>query len=175
MFKWVEKNLKSIIMNIALAALISILLINYVISAYQVDGDSMNLILQNNDRVIVSKLKTGSHAVNRFDVAVIVNPADETHTMIKRVIGFSGERISICSGELRINDKQFPNACLSLLKADKGASFSEVQVPENHIFVLGDNLPVSRDSRYFGAVPVKCVVGKVLFRYWPPAKIGWIE
>ena len=96
---------------------------------------------------------------------------------IKRVIGLPGEKIKINNGNIYINGKKLDESSYlnSNVKTDtKIFELSEVQIPDDCIFVLGDNREESADSRYFGCIPINKIEGKVIIRIWPFSKFGKI-
>lgn len=139
-----------------------------------VDGASMEPTLQDQDRMIVTKIGEPK----RFEI--IVFHAPENKDYIKRVIGLPGDRIEFKDDTLYINGEPYDEPYLNEYKqeiTDGGPltdSFtlldtpvrSEV-VPEGHLFVMGDNRRNSKDSRHIGAVPMDKVVGKTNVIFWP--------
>lgn len=94
---------------------------------------------------------------------------------IKRVIGLPGEHIQIKNGNVYIDDKLYKEYYLGdNLKTDMslGGEFDDIIVPDNCVFVLGDNRSASIDSRKFGCIPVSKIEGKVVARWWPMNKLG---
>ena len=94
---------------------------------------------------------------------------------VKRVVGLPGETLSVHAGQIWVNGKvalelaAFHYEPAGNYLSTDGDSFI---VPTSSYFVLGDNTHNSKDSRYFGCVPASNVRGKVLFRFWPPGRIG---
>jgi signal peptidase I len=146
---------KYVVIDILLAALISFFLINYVVSAYKVDGDSMKPLLCDQERILISKLAINRKNLHRFDIVVLFKPNEPDKSLVKRIIGLPEEIIEIRAGDVYINDKEL--------------------IPQGMFFVMGDNRRISLDSRQFGLVPQKYIFGKAFFRYWPIAAIGKIK
>jgi signal peptidase I len=169
--------LKYIVIDILLAALISFFLINYVVSAYKIEGDSMKPLLRNQERVLISKLATRKGNLYRFDIVVLYKPDEPDKSLVKRIIGLPGEIIEIRAGDVFINDKPLKQAFSSdnpqALKSPD--DMKALLIPRGMFFVMGDNRQISLDSRQFGPVPQKYIFGKAFFRYWPFASIGKIE
>lgn len=168
---------KYVVIDILLAALISFFLINYVVSAFKIEGDSMRPQLHDQERVLISKLavrKSGS--LRRFDLVVLYKPDEPEKSLIKRIIGMPGEVVEIRGGEVLVNDKPLKQPFAE--GGDAASSPSDMKallIPRGTYFVMGDNRAISFDSRLFGPVPQKYIYGKAFFRYWPPAALGAIE
>lgn len=96
---------------------------------------------------------------------------------IKRVIGMPGEHVKIENGKVYIDDKELDESYLPAgTKTESvGGVYTDLVVPENCLFVLGDNRAGSTDSRAFGCVPRDRVESRVLFRFWPLNKFGGIK
>ncbi len=168
--------LKYVVIDVLLAALISFFLINYVVSAFKVEGDSMRPRLRDQERVLISKLALRQGNLRRFDIVVLFKPDEPDKSLIKRIIGMPGEVIEIRGGEVLVNDKPqkltFGNDVSS---ARSPSDMKALLIPRGTYFVMGDNRAISLDSRLFGPVPQKYIYGKAFFRYWPPAVMGRIE
>jgi len=168
---------KYVVIDILLAALISFFLINYVVSAYKIEGDSMKPILRAQERILIYKLAVRKDNLHRFDIVVLYKPDEPEKSLVKRIIGMPGEIIEIRAGDVWINDKplkQIPGGN----EADARKSPADMKallIPRGMFFVMGDNRSISFDSRMFGPVPQKYIFGKAIFRYWPVAVMGRIE
>lgn len=97
---------------------------------------------------------------------------------IKRLIGLPGETVKIADGKIYINDKALEKP-LSITQrhyiAERNFGTEEIKIPLDSYFVLGDNTNNSKDSRYWGFVPKKNVIGRAEFIYWPPQRIRKIR
>ena len=96
---------------------------------------------------------------------------------IKRVIGLPGDHIVISDGKVFINDKEFTESYLQPgVVTDNGRGYcTDVVVPQNTVFVMGDNRSQSTDSRCFGCIPLEKIESKVWIRIWPLNLFGKIE
>lgn len=184
-------NLRSILSTVAillLAPLIAIFLTAFVFQSYQVDGQSMETTLQNNDRLIVWKMartwsRITGHAYipNRGDVVIFNEPQDKlegfeqtgTKQLIKRVIALPGERVVVKDGTLTVYNQAHPEGFQPDKTLPYGTNIPEttidtdIVVPQNSVFVCGDNRPDSQDSRMFGPISVDQIVGKLVIRILP--------
>jgi len=119
---------------------------------------------------VVTKRRTGS--LQRGDIVVFDDPTGTGMSLVKRVIGVPGETIGIENGRVTIN---------GILLADRWANgvtgpSGDWQIPDDHIWVLGDNRTQSRsDGRLFGPTPIGSVYWQVVARYWPSTKVGMIQ
>jgi signal peptidase I len=166
------------------AFLIAILLNTFVIQSYQVDGQSMETTLQNNDRLIVNKLPRtiaridGHQFVPHRGDIIIFNQAGlpgyiGEKQLIKRVIGLPGDHVVVANGHITIYDKAHPGGfdpdkagIYSIAAKTTVGGYDGVLGP-NQLFVCGDNRPNSEDSRYFGPISTDQVVAKLVFRIMP--------
>ena len=168
---------KYVVIDILLAALISFFLINYVVSAYKVEGDSMTPLLRDQERILISKLAINRENLHRFDIVVLFKPDEPDKSLVKRIIGLPEEIIEIRGGDVYINDKPLKQPLNDnnpeAMKSPE--DMKALLIPHGMFFVMGDNRRISLDSRLFGLVPQKYIFGKAFFRYWPFAAIGRIE
>lgn len=164
--------LKTILLGVLLATIFRM----FFFSTYVVNGESMLPTLQGGNLLVVNKIGYMFGEINRFDV--IVFHANEKEDYVKRVIGLPGDTIEYKNDILYINNKPIQEPYLNTSKKQhpgelftKNFTLEQVTgskvVPSGYLFVEGDNRLKSWDSRAFGFVPIKSVVGKVNVRYWP--------
>jgi signal peptidase I len=129
-----------------------------------VKGHSMEPSLHDGDRLVVDRVTCSIGEVNRGDVVVLRYPRNPTIDFVKRVVGLPGDRVALRSGQLWVNGAMAPDdwTCIADLETTR-----EVDVPDGCYFVLGDNRPISCDSREFGLVPEGLLRGRVRARFWP--------
>ncbi len=94
---------------------------------------------------------------------------------IKRIIGKEGDHIKIENGKVYRNGNELDESYLAEDMETEGKVFSDIIVPDNCVFVMGDNRTVSVDSRDFGCVPISKIESRVAFRFWPLNKFGKID
>ncbi len=160
------------VLSIAVALVIALLLRNYVVSFVRVDGSSMVPTLINGERLIVVRCGYKPHAGD----IIILNPPSGRGPYVKRVIGMPGQTVKIDNetGDVFIDGEKLDEPYIN----NKTTSHqSEFVVPENSVFVMGDNRGSSHDSRSADVsfIPYKNVLGKVICRVWPFNKFGKIE
>ena len=143
---------------IGIALLVSAFARVFVFQTYYIPSASMEPTLLIGDRIIVDKLSVTFGTVNTGDIIVFKAPAavatqcgDSVSDLVKRVVGVPGDKVSSKGDTILINGV----------------------VPANSYFVIGDNHPDSCDSRYWGYVPRKNIIGKVFVRIWPFSRLHW--
>lgn len=96
---------------------------------------------------------------------------------IKRVIGLPGDHLKIENGKVYINGNELQETYLQegVITDELNGAFTDIVVPENTVFVMGDNRGQSTDSRRFGCIPLEKIESKVLFRFWPLDVFGKVE
>jgi signal peptidase I len=157
---------------LALALLLAVFWVAF--TPVRIEGDSMLPGLQHGDRVLVTRSYTQPA---RGDVARIVDfgPRDKASPrVIKRVVAVSGDRVQVVSGRAFVN-RASTDITENLILSENDVSVDEIVVPAGHVYVLGDNRPVSLDSRFFGPVPLDAITGKVVFRFTPVTRIGTVD
>lgn len=169
-------SLKFLLFSILVAAVLSFLLINFVLSAFKVEGDSMLPLLNDQQRILVSKIALRGSGPRRFDVLVLYRPDQPEKSVVKRVIGLPEEIIELRDGRVFINYQPLNEPFLADREnQDYGGAIrnmSPLLIPAGHYFLLGDNRRISQDSRTFGVVPLDYLQARVVFSYWPAERFG---
>ena len=138
----------------------------FVAEPFSIPSGSMEPTLRPGDQVLVDKLAYGHARPRRGDLAVFSAP--DTHEVtLKRVVAVGGDRVAIEDGRLTVNRRPLRERYVDYTRVDS-VYFGPVLVPRGSIFTLGDNRADSHDSRDYGPVPVRSLIGKVLFRFWRP-------
>jgi len=159
---------------------LALLIKAFLFQAYYIPSPSMNPTLLEGDRILVNKVSYNLHSVNRGDL-VVFSAQEETggeDDLIKRVIGLPGEFVTVGDGKMEINGGLLLEPYLPLQTeinpfatpvncVNRPEETSGCRVPGDHVFVMGDNRSNSRDSRFFGPVPVEDVEGRAFIRIWP--------
>ncbi len=145
-------------------------------SPFYVGSESMVPTLQIWDRLLINKLAYDIQGPERGDIVLFRDPEGGPDPLIKRVIGLPGDRISLRDGKLFLNGEPRKETYVAqrpcVVGAPRTCSFGPVTVPRGRVFVMGDNRAHSYDSRFFGPVPEKTLIGEALFRFWPPGRTG---
>jgi signal peptidase I len=171
---------REILETIVPAVLIALLINLFLAQATRVYGQSMEPNLHTDQRLIVEKLSYNRYArqllgfdgPEQSDVVVIRLETQGSELLIKRVIGLPGDVVEIHDDQVFVNGQSLTEPYLSGITP---GHYGPITVPPLHIFVLGDNRGFSNDSRNFGTVPLKQVIGRAWFSYWPPDQVGFIE
>jgi len=173
--KW--KIIKHICLYIILAATISLLLTNYFFSAFRIRGDSMNPILMDQERIIISRTAIKRGQIHRYDIVALYKPTNLHKSIIKRVIALPDETIEIANGVILINNKRLKPlySNVATRKSHGLTDLKPIHLPKGYFFLLGDNTDISIDSRNFGPVHHSLVFGKAIFRYWPVSRLGSLK
>jgi signal peptidase I len=100
-------------------------------------------------------------------------PTQSTQTYIKRVVGLPGDHLSIVNGHVIRNGKPEKDSYIRSCGDDSSCNFRQTfTVPPGQYFMMGDNRAVSDDSRFWGPVPDKWIIGVAFWTYWPPGRFG---
>lgn len=147
----------------------------FVISPFVVDGESMHPTFRNLDYLIVDEILYDFHAPARGDVIVFRYPNNPSIFYIKRIIGLPGETVSINHGVVTITTVDEQNLTLAepYIVNEDATYTKNVSLNSEEYFVMGDNRPNSSDSRVWGPLPKKDIIGRVDLRLLPVSKIGF--
>lgn len=157
---------KDWIVSIAVAVVLALLIRTFIVELYLVDGPSMRPTLQSAERLVVNKFIYRFRAPERGEILVFQYPRDPSRDFIKRVIAVPGDTIAIKEGRVYVNGQLMNEPyILSRTRGD----YPEATVPEDSIFVMGDNRNNSEDSRFadVGFVPYGLIKGKAILVFWP--------
>jgi signal peptidase I len=162
------------IMDILETLVLSVLLfagINAISARIRVEGSSMQPTLNDGEYMIINRLayKLGSPTIG--DIIVFHPPRDLAEEYIKRVIGLPGDRVVVSRGRVIVNDQPLDEPYIAAPPAYEGSW----KVPSGSLFVLGDNRNNSSDSHSWGPVRIDEVIGRAVFVYWPPARVGFVK
>jgi len=149
----------------------------FIATPFIVSGASMENTFQNYDYLIVDRLSYDIAAPRRGDVVVFGLPQEPSRDLIKRVIGLPGETVDLHDGKITIINGAHPEGFTleePYLSPENlgGATGMNVTLAPDQYFVMGDNRKVSADSRLWGPLPRKDIVGRVLVRLFPFSSIG---
>lgn len=143
----------------------------FLVQPFYVKGASMEPNFFDHEYLIIDELSYRFNQPQRGDIVVFHYPNDPKNYFIKRVIGLPGETAEIADGKVKIYNDKYPNGLI----LDENIYLDDVYTAQTRretlkpgeYFVLGDNRPSSLDSRYFGPISDKVIVGRVWVRGWP--------
>lgn len=142
-----------------------ILIRTFIITPVRVDGASMDQTLEDGQTLLLYKLAN----VDYGDI-VVLDEEKEGEIIIKRIIGMPGDTVSIRDNTIYVNGEEVEED----YAYGETSDYEEITLDDDEYFILGDNRPISKDSRYFGPVKEDEIIGKVIFRLWPFNKFGTI-
>lgn len=183
-------------MVIAAAVVVALVIRTFVAQAFYIPSESMEPLLQRNDRVVVDKLTYDFDDISRGDVIVFTKPASapgsDIADLIKRVVGLPGDSVVVDGGVVYINGSLLEEPYLpegtftgqgsgtpqpgSTGVAPRCGVADPCVVPDGYVFVMGDNRSNSKDSRWtdLGYVGSDQLVGRAFVRVWPLDRLGGI-
>lgn len=150
------------------ALVISSLVIIFIAQAFYIPSVSMSPTLLIKDRIIVNKFIYSFTEPQRQEIIVFKYPVQPRRKLIKRLIGLAGDKVEIKDGLVYLNDQLLEEDYI--LEKDY-RNYGPVVIPEDNYFVLGDNRNNSEDSRFWGFVPQKNIIGKAILIFWPLNRI----
>jgi signal peptidase I len=197
-----ERNTIVELVGIVVVALLLAFLIQlFLVKTYRIPSGSMEPTLAVGQRVLVNRIGTHFGDPKVGDIVVFHPPAGadqqppvcaapgqgyggtsacstptaqrSSQTFVKRVVGVGGDRIAVRGGHVYRNGTREPDAFTNPCTGGVGCDFpATITVPQGSFFMMGDNRGQSDDSRFWGPIPKKWVIGKAFATYWPPNRIG---
>jgi signal peptidase I len=152
--------------TLASAAVYATLIVTFGFQVARVEGMSMAPTLEDQDRLIVNKLIYRFESPRRSDIVMLYYPLDPDKSFVKRVIGEEGDTVRVVDGRVYVNDVPVPDDYVPSEYRSHDDWGPQV-IPEGYYFVMGDHRNNSSDSRHWGYVPKKYIIGKVQLRWWP--------
>lgn len=188
--------LREVLLVLLIAALVAVLIQSFFMKAFVIPSSSMSPTLQIGDRVMVEKVTYYFRKPRTGDVIVFRYPptapgaANTTNLLywpfeqagetlhltrrtgsspyVKRVIASGGQTLEIRKGQAYVDGKELKEE----YKVPDSYDMAPTVIPDGQLFVMGDNRANSRDSRFWGLVPVRSVIGRVFLIWWPPSHFG---
>jgi len=194
------KSLIELVVTVAIAVGLALLIQAFIVKPYRIPSSSMVPTLDVGQRVLTNRLinhpsvgdivvfhpPKGADPVNPVcgspnqgqghnRACDTPTPEQSSQTFIKRVVGGPGDRIQIVNGHVIRNGVPEKDSYIAPCGADPSCNFrTPIVIPPGDYFMMGDNRGESDDSRFWGPVPDKWVIGVAFFTYWPPDRIGLI-
>ncbi|MGZ4170668.1 MAG: signal peptidase I [Solirubrobacteraceae bacterium] len=193
-------SLVELVVTIAVAVGLAILIQAFIVKPYRIPSSSMVPTLVPGQRVLTNRLishpSIGDIVVFHpphgadFNDPVCANPnqgsshpqacdahtpQQSTQTFIKRVVAGPGDTIVIRDGHVYRNGVEEKDSYINPCGVDSSCNFLKpIKIPPGEYFMMGDNRGLSDDSRFWGPVPDKWIIGVAFFTYWPPDRLGTI-
>jgi len=152
--------------TLASAAVYATLIVTFGFQVARVEGLSMAPTLGDQDRLIVNKLIYRLSAPRRGDIVMLYYPVNPDKSFVKRVIAEEGDQVRIVDGRVFVNDVPM-NDDFVPSEYRSHDDYGPTVIPDGYYFVMGDHRNNSSDSRHWGMVPKKYIIGRVQLRWWP--------
>ena len=194
------RSLVELVLTVLAAIGLAILIQAFIVKPYRIPSGSMEPTLQIGQRVLTDRL---TQHPGLGDIVVfhpprgadpdppvcaapdegggfaqacgVSTPQESSQTFIKRVVGLPGDRIKIINGHVIRNGKPERDGYIAACGDGDGCNFpTAIVVPPGEYFMMGDNRGQSDDSRFWGPVPSRWIIGVAFFTYWPPGRIGFL-
>lgn len=150
----------------------------FIMQPNQIKGASMEPSFYTGEYILTSKITYKFRSPHRGDIIVFRSPKNPDIEYIKRIIGLPSDKVMIKNGDVSVNgnliQENYIAARTNLWEGGFTKDGQQLIVPQDELFVMGDNRPRSSDSREFGTVTVSSIIGQVFYRYYPANKMGWI-
>jgi signal peptidase I len=179
--KWLFEKWKNWGEPLLIAAILAIFIRTFIFGPYKIPTGSMKPTFMEEDKIFVDKLSYRFHSPERGDIIVFKYPLDRKKDFVKRLAGLPGETLEIRKGVIYVDGKPMTdppfgrNTYYNVEDWQFGKSGELIRVPEGSYFALGDNSAHSADSRQWGFVPKKDLVGKAFMIWWPPKRIKFTK
>ncbi len=181
------KAIREWVTVVGVALIIAFVVRGFALQQFYISGPSMESTMFQDNRVLVNKISYRLHDIHRGDVVVFDRVttdgvAVQHDDLIKRVIGLAGDTISISKCVVSVNGKAINEPYLNDYDIAQTNLDDRCRIPEmanttvdkGHLFVMGDNRPQSFDSRMFGTIDQKLVVGRAFVIIWPIGSFHWL-
>lgn len=179
--EWLYEKWKNWGEPFLVAAVLAFVIRTFLIGPYKIPTGSMRLTFIEGDRIFADKISYRFRKPTRGDIIIFKAPIDPRKDFVKRLAGLPGDKIEIKQGKLIINGKQIDAPPFSQHYYynrndwDYAKEGQIIEVPEGSYFALGDNSAQSNDSRNWGFIPAKNVVGKAICIWWPPKRVKLVN
>ena len=175
-FSWVREIISTAVYLLAVVA-VTFLFVQFVGQRTHVNGDSMNVTLEDGDNLIVDKLSYRFSEPERYDIIVFPYQYQEKTYYIKRIIGMPGETVQIIDGMVYIDGEMLDESYGKEVMQYSGVAGDQIELGNDEYFVLGDNRNNSSDSRdpSVGNIKEDQIIGKAFIRIWPLNKFGILK
>lgn len=183
--------LKETFETLGTAIILALIIRAFIIQPFKIPTGSMEPTLMPQDRILVLRYIYGFRIpftylrVAKFnspktgEIVIFNYPEDPKRAFIKRCIGTPGDKLEIKNGRIILNSAPLKKEPFHRIyyynRGEFGAENKTINLPGNAYFVLGDNSASSKDSRYWGTLDDKYLIGKAVLVYWPPKRIRLLK
>ena len=162
--KKVKPMWRELIETVVSAGIIAFIIITFIGQVTVVKGASMEDTLFNRERLICNKIVYRVTEPKHGEIVIFKPPIDQNHNYIKRVIAVEGDSVKIVDGVVYLNGERLEE---DYVEHRSFESMTEITVPKDSYFVMGDNRSNSSDSRFWGFVPETNIIGRASLVFWP--------
>jgi signal peptidase I len=162
--------------TVIIALVLAFIIRTFIAEPRYIPSNSMYPTLETGDRLVVEKISYRFHPPVKGDIVVFEPPAqlilqgyDRTQAFIKRTIATAGQTVAVKNGIVYVDDRPLKEKYIA---ESPKYNLETVRVPENSIFVMGDNRNNSNDSHIWGFLPQQNAIGHAVFRFFPLNRIG---
>ncbi len=153
--------------TLASAVVYATLIVTFGFQVARVEGQSMTPTLDDQDRLIVNKFAYRIGEPQVGDIVMLYYPINPDQAFVKRIIAREGDEVRVVDGRVFVNDAPIPDDFVPAEYREEDDDFGPERVKEGYYFVMGDHRNQSSDSRSWGDVPKKYIIGRVQLRWWP--------
>jgi signal peptidase I len=162
----VQEEVVAWVKTILSAAVYAVLIVTFGFQVARVEGQSMAPTLEDQDRLIVNKLVYRLGSPRRGDIVMLYYPINPDKSFVKRVIAEERDTVRIMDGRVYVNDVPMQDDYVPV-EYRSHEDWGPQVIPDGYYFVMGDHRNNSSDSRHWGMVPKRYIIGKVQLRWWP--------
>lgn len=180
--QWIKSKWENWIQPLLIAAILAFGIRTFLLGPYKIPTGSMRPNLMEGDRIFVDKVTYRFKEPERGDIIVFKYPLDRKKDFVKRLVAYGRETVEIRDGQLYVNGEKLekPPSITGRFYYNRddwdfGKRGQVVTVPSDFLFVLGDNSAQSSDSRNWGFVSRKDIIGRAVVIWWPPQRIRLIR
>jgi signal peptidase I len=194
------KSIIELVITVAIAVGLALLIQAFIVKPYRIPSGSMEPTLHIGQRILANRLTSHpslgdivvfhppagadpqnatcgdtNQGAGHLQACDTPTPQQSSQTFIKRVVGMPGDTIKIINGHVIRNGVREKDSYIAPCSGDPSCNFPvPIKVPPGDYFMMGDNRGASDDSRFWGPVPDKQLIGVAFFTYWPPDRIGFL-
>ena len=170
------QQVKENVQIIGIALIIALLIRVFIAEPRYIPSDSMFPTLKVGDRLVIEKVSHWFNPPHQGDIIVFTPPVElqghgKGEAFIKRVIGEPGRTVAVHNGIVYVDNVPLEE---NYIAQPPFYELPTIKVPEDKLFVMGDNRNNSNDSHVWGFLPEKNIIGRAMFRFWPLQRIGGI-